>query len=90
MAPNIWSVIYLFFGLFFFPPSFYSFIYLVIYILLYDFQIAPNPMYVRHAREIPEYEIDPKELDFTNSVEIDKVKILIDVFHIVLSQCSVV
>lgn len=56
--------------------------------MLYDFQIAPNPMYVRHAREIPEYEIDPKELDFTNSVEIDKVKILIDVFHIVLSQCS--
>ncbi|XP_024028553.1 integrin-linked protein kinase 1 isoform X2 [Morus notabilis] len=34
--------------------------------------IAPNPMHVRHAREIPEYEIDPKELDFTNSVEIDK------------------
>ncbi|GMN43442.1 hypothetical protein TIFTF001_012643 [Ficus carica] len=32
----------------------------------------PNPMHVRHAREVPEYEIDPKELDFTNSVEIDK------------------
>ncbi|XP_057429746.1 integrin-linked protein kinase 1 [Lotus japonicus] len=29
-------------------------------------------MHVNHAREIPEYEIDPKELDFTNSVEISK------------------
>ena len=35
------------------------------------FQIAP--MHVNHAREVPEYEIDPKELDFTNSVEITKV-----------------
>ncbi|XP_015876539.3 integrin-linked protein kinase 1 [Ziziphus jujuba] len=33
---------------------------------------VPAPMHVRHAREVPEYEIDPKELDFTNSVEIDK------------------
>lgn len=32
-------------------------------------------MHVRHAREVPEYEIAPKELDFTNSVEIDKVKL---------------
>lgn len=31
------------------------------------------PMHVRYAREVPEYEIDPKELDFTNSVEITKV-----------------
>uniref|UniRef100_A0A2N9FZA6 Protein kinase domain-containing protein n=1 Tax=Fagus sylvatica TaxID=28930 RepID=A0A2N9FZA6_FAGSY len=30
------------------------------------------PMHVRTAREVPEYEIDPKELDFTNSVEITK------------------
>ncbi|XVF25574.1 hypothetical protein REPUB_Repub13aG0223600 [Reevesia pubescens] len=30
------------------------------------------PMHVKHAREVPEYEIDPKELDFTNSVEITK------------------
>ena len=30
-------------------------------------------MHVNHAREVPEYEIDPKELDFTNSVEITKV-----------------
>ncbi|KAL5096967.1 hypothetical protein RYX36_001294 [Vicia faba] len=29
-------------------------------------------MHVHHAREVPEYEIDPKELDFTNSVEITK------------------
>lgn len=31
------------------------------------------PMHVNHAREVPEYEINPKELDFTNSVEITKV-----------------
>ncbi|KAJ1414181.1 Serine-threonine/tyrosine-protein kinase, catalytic domain [Sesbania bispinosa] len=30
------------------------------------------PMHVKHAREVPEYEINPKELDFTNSVEITK------------------
>ncbi|XP_039048333.1 integrin-linked protein kinase 1-like isoform X2 [Hibiscus syriacus] len=30
------------------------------------------PMHVNHAREVPEYEIDPKELDFTNSVGITK------------------
>ncbi|KAE8671801.1 hypothetical protein F3Y22_tig00111917pilonHSYRG00057 [Hibiscus syriacus] len=30
------------------------------------------PMHVKHAREVPEYEIDPKELDFTNSVYITK------------------
>ncbi|XP_075476996.1 serine/threonine-protein kinase 12-like isoform X2 [Primulina tabacum] len=30
------------------------------------------PMHVPNAREIPEYEINPKELDFTNSVEITK------------------
>nr|DAD37690.1 TPA_asm: hypothetical protein HUJ06_008329 [Nelumbo nucifera] len=30
------------------------------------------PMHVHNAREVPEYEIDPKELDFTNSVEITK------------------
>lgn len=32
------------------------------------------PMHVHNAREVPEYEIDPKELDFTNSVEITKVR----------------
>lgn len=37
-------------------------------------------MHVRHAREVPEYEIDPRELDFTNSVEIDKVKSILDLF----------
>ncbi|KAK6124271.1 hypothetical protein DH2020_042023 [Rehmannia glutinosa] len=31
------------------------------------------PMHVRNAREVPEYEIDPRELDFTNSIEITKV-----------------
>ncbi|XP_057792273.1 integrin-linked protein kinase 1-like [Salvia miltiorrhiza] len=30
------------------------------------------PMHVENAREVPEYEIDSKELDFTNSVEITK------------------
>ena len=35
------------------------------------FQMAP--MHVNHAREVPEYEIHPKELDFTDSVEITKV-----------------
>ncbi|XP_065633378.1 serine/threonine-protein kinase 12 [Quercus suber] len=37
------------------------------------------PMLVRHAREVPEYEIDPKEIDFTNSVEITK-----GTFHLAL------
>lgn len=31
------------------------------------------PMHVKNAREIPEYEIDPKELDFSNSFQITKV-----------------
>ncbi|KAA8526224.1 hypothetical protein F0562_008037 [Nyssa sinensis] len=30
------------------------------------------PMHVQNAREVPEYEIDPSELDFTNSVDITK------------------
>ncbi|XP_057949727.1 integrin-linked protein kinase 1 isoform X2 [Malania oleifera] len=30
------------------------------------------PMHVKNAREVPEYEIDPSELDFTNSVDITK------------------
>ncbi|XP_022954497.1 integrin-linked protein kinase 1-like [Cucurbita moschata] len=30
------------------------------------------PMLVKHAREVPEYEIDPKEFDFTNSVNLTK------------------
>lgn len=30
-------------------------------------------MHVENAREIPEYEIDPRELDFSNSVNITKV-----------------
>ncbi|VFQ84133.1 unnamed protein product [Cuscuta campestris] len=32
------------------------------------------PMHVQNAREIPEYEINPKEIDFSNSVGITKVK----------------
>lgn len=42
------------------------------------FQMAS--MHVNHAREIPEYEVDPKELDFTNSVEISKVSSLLGVY----------
>ncbi|KAG1367785.1 integrin-linked protein kinase 1 [Cocos nucifera] len=30
------------------------------------------PMHVKNSREVPEYEIDPSELDFTNSVNITK------------------
>ncbi|GMH11968.1 hypothetical protein Nepgr_013809 [Nepenthes gracilis] len=30
------------------------------------------PMHVQNAREVPEYEINPDELDFTNSVDITK------------------
>ncbi|GER24542.1 protein kinase [Striga asiatica] len=30
------------------------------------------PMRVQNAREVPEYEIDPRELDFTNSIAITK------------------
>ncbi|KAL8507229.1 hypothetical protein ACS0TY_017953 [Phlomoides rotata] len=30
------------------------------------------PMHVENAREVPEYEIDPSELDFTNRVEMKK------------------
>ncbi|XP_038987080.1 integrin-linked protein kinase 1-like isoform X2 [Phoenix dactylifera] len=30
------------------------------------------PMHVKNYREVPEYEIDPSELDFTNSVDITK------------------
>lgn len=30
------------------------------------------PMHVKHAREVPEYEIDAQELDFSKSVEITK------------------
>ncbi|KAF5752791.1 Dual specificity protein kinase splA [Tripterygium wilfordii] len=29
-------------------------------------------MHVKHPRQVPEYEIDPKELDFTHSVELTK------------------
>ncbi|KAL6538694.1 hypothetical protein OROGR_012682 [Orobanche gracilis] len=31
------------------------------------------PMHVQNARQVPEYEIGPGELDFTNSIEITKV-----------------
>ncbi|GLJ17124.1 hypothetical protein SUGI_0296330 [Cryptomeria japonica] len=35
--------------------------------------ILPTPpMHVTNVREVPEYEVDPQELDFTNSVQITK------------------
>lgn len=42
------------------------------------------PMHVRYAREVPEYEIDPKELDFTDSVEITKVSFYFFFFSMTL------
>ena len=51
-----------------------------LFFVFFDFEIVDcnfaaqmAPMHVRHAREVPEYEIDPKEIDFTDSVEITKV-----------------
>ncbi|RZB41175.1 hypothetical protein D0Y65_055425 [Glycine soja] len=41
---------------------------------MFDSKMAP--MHVNHAREVPEYEINPKELDLTNSVEIMKHTLL--------------
>ncbi|RZR70973.1 hypothetical protein BHM03_00002531 [Ensete ventricosum] len=38
------------------------------------------PMHFKNAREVPEYEIDPSELDFTNSVNITKVYILFSIY----------
>lgn len=35
-------------------------------------KLRVTPMRVENAREVPEYEIDPSELDFTNSVNITK------------------
>jgi len=31
------------------------------------------PMHVKNVRDVPEYEIDPQEIDFSNSVNITKV-----------------
>ncbi|KAL6991296.1 hypothetical protein U1Q18_009413 [Sarracenia purpurea var. burkii] len=38
----------------------------------YGAQPLTAPMHVNNARQIPEYEINPKEIDFTNSVGISK------------------
>lgn len=46
------------------------------------------PMHVNHAREVPEYEINPKELDFTSSVEITKVKAFLLLFIILIIYCQ--
>ncbi|KAM1512892.1 hypothetical protein ACFX1Z_024395 [Malus domestica] len=42
--------------------------------LLEDYGAKPPmaPMHVQNSREVPEYEINPSELDFSNSVEITK------------------
>lgn len=39
------------------------------------------PMHVQNAREVPEYEINASELDFTNSVHITKVYISDDFLY---------
>lgn len=39
------------------------------------------PMHVKNARDVPEYEIVPQEIDFSNSVNINKV-LIIFVFQI--------
>lgn len=44
------------------------------------------PMHVQSAREVPEYEIDPKELDFSDSVHITKVARLSVLKYVRLSQ----
>lgn len=46
----------------------------LVLVVLYLLQVTP--MRVENAREVPEYEIDPSELDFTNSVNITKVHFL--------------
>lgn len=38
----------------------------------YGAKLKIAPMHVQNAREIPEYEINPNELDFSNSVQITK------------------
>lgn len=38
----------------------------------YDAKNILAPMHVDNAREVPEYEIDPRELDFTDSVQLTK------------------
>ena len=43
-------------------------------------------MHVENAREVPEYEIDPSELDFTNSVCITKVRFQVSFsLHLIVS-----
>lgn len=41
-------------------------------------------MHVNNAREIPEYEIDPSELDFSNSVQITKVLIVFCALKVIM------
>lgn len=46
-------------------------------LFVYLFKRSNNqtaPMHVKNARQVPEYEINPQELDFTNSVDITKVR----------------
>lgn len=46
-----------------------------------------TPMRVKTDREVPEYEIDPKELDFTNSVDITKVFLTQIAFYMHMLLC---
>lgn len=44
-----------------------------LYGLLSYFHLQMAPMHVQNAREVPEYEINSNELDFSGSVDITKV-----------------
>ncbi|CAD5166256.1 unnamed protein product [Musa acuminata subsp. malaccensis] len=44
-------------------------------------KVRVAPMHVKNVREVPEYEIDPSELDFTNSVDITKGTFRVVTWH---------
>ncbi|KAJ8499569.1 hypothetical protein OPV22_010121 [Ensete ventricosum] len=44
-------------------------------------RVRVAPMHVKNVREVPEYEIDPSELDFTNSVDITKGTFRVVTWH---------
>lgn len=46
------------------------------------------PMHVEAALEVPEYEINPDELDFTQSREISNVKMFLALVNLLL-MCSI-
>lgn len=63
------------------PVRIFGFGVLIVSLLLISFflliiivRLQMAPMHVKTPREVPEYEINPSELDFTQSKEITKVK----------------